>query len=83
MNEEKKELCNESVILRDQIMFSAETYYNVMHYIVHKMLENSFTLDELEELYHTVMISKMKNEEISRTFFKHLEKFGFDIREME
>ena len=65
----RKVLCENVDMLNNQVMFAAETYYNVLHYIIHNIINKNFTEDEIELLKNTVRISKINNEDIANTFF--------------
>jgi hypothetical protein len=67
----RKVLCENVDMLNNQVMFAAETYYNVLHYIIHNIINKNFTEDEIELLKNTVRISKINNEDIANTFFRH------------
>lgn len=74
VNSNVVELSHDFITLNNQVMFSAETYYNVLHFIVHQIINNKFTKEELEVLYRTISTSKLNNEDISNTFFRHFSK---------
>jgi len=41
MKEEDVKITENTLILNDTIMHSAESYYNIVHYVIHQMLEKN------------------------------------------
>ena len=73
MKEEDVKISENALILNDAIMHSAESYYNIVHYVIHQMLEKKFNKEELEMFHSTIGTATRNNIDIAVTSTRTME----------